>query len=119
MKKDPFDITPSLRSKPSDFESQLYPLQDKPEHSVPAVPTHAHTGSATVGKRDANGMAEDQNAALAGLDPRPKNIDLDGQRQSLGTTTHAVSGIEVNTPPEEGISVNRDYKLEESRGIAI
>ena len=130
-RKDPFDVTPSLRSKKSDLEAQAYPMDEKPQHKHPVPPLangvpaaapaqqqHPYQG---IGQRDRNGMAVDQEAALAALDPRPKDVHLsDGQRESLGTTTEVnhPGRHEAGTPPEEGIKVNRGYALEESRGIA-
>ena len=81
--------------------------------SMPGLPNGVPNGSTkpdnALGQRDKNGMALNQKAALASLDPR-----ISAQQQSnrkLGITTHVANGSPRDTP-DQGIAVSRDYRQE-------
>ena len=98
-------------SSDSQLEAQSYDLDDisKPE------PVAKKDGQA--GPRDDKGMAVNQDAALANLDPRVRaRDDGKGQTRRMGTSTEAVADQPTSNAPGEGIGVSRDYRLESERG---
>ena len=110
----------SLRSKPSDLEAgRQYEMDDLPPVPKPAVtkgtPAPRQPPQPIVGERDKDGMAVNQDVAVANLDPRAQAQDLGhGNTQKLGTSTEAVASSKNANVPEQGIGVSRDYKLESS-----
>ena len=63
--------------------------------------------------RSKDGMAADQDAALASLDPRSQARDVgSGEMQRMGNRSAAVTNAEPGDVPNEGIRISRDWKLE-------
>ena len=89
----------SHESKPSDVESGPPP--------VPKV-------YADILPRDKSGMAVNQDAAVANLDPRVRTND--GQTKKMGTSSQAIASDSQDGTPGEGIGVSRDWRLESEHG---
>lgn len=73
--------------------------------------------------RDRNGMAMDQDIALANLDPRTRGAGVgevekaQGQAQGqghqrIGTSTSVVADVMRGEVPRQGIGVSRDWRLD-------
>ena len=111
--KEDYSLTAqSLHSKPSDdLEMGKYHVVDP----VPAVPWHGVGGNDRL-SRDQSGMAVNQHAALANLDPRAGATDGGvGEKAPMGTSASAAyeqhGGRGVGLPGHK-IGVSTDYKLE-------
>ena len=100
------DASPSLRSKPSDLEAQNggYGKGDVFTDKTP-LPV------------DQGGMAIDQNAALATLDPRllQANAADSANEGPLGSSAQAGVDEEQRDVPNRGIGVQRDWRLSSTR----
>ena len=65
---------------------------------------------------DEGGMAIDQSAALATLDPRLlANAANEGQIQPLGSSAQAGVHDEKREVPDNGIEIQRDWRLSSTR----
>ena len=106
------ELPPSLRSEdPSGLEAGNYTAND-------GVGMAITTDSMS---RDKDGMALDQDIALANLDPRTRGTGrgevekAQGQGQGhrrMGTSTSAVADEMGGEVPEQGIGVVRDWRLD-------
>lgn len=96
--------SPSLRSKQSDLEAQNgFNKGDVYKDTTP-LPV------------DQGGMAIDQSAALATLDPRLQaNAASEGRTQPLGSSAQAGVHDEQRDVPDHGIGVQRDWRLSSTR----
>ena len=115
----------SLRSKPSQLEAGTYTHNEKLS-SMPgqAITTENNNGTTPYSSvqppsttqqtpRDGHGLALNQEAALANLDPRAQAVDMgDGTTQKMGTSPNATVEDRDESPPGQGIGVSRDWKLE-------
>ena len=98
------DNSPSLRSKPSDLEAQ---------NCFSKVDVYMDKTPLPV---DQGGMAVDQSAALATLDPRlHANAASESQVQPLGSSAQAGVHEDQSDVPHHGIGVQRDWRLSSTR----
>ena len=78
--------------------------------------THLHARQSAL-RRDESGMAVNQEAALANLDPRSQT-NAPGV-EPMGTSTHAVADDKQGSVPDQGIGVSRGLKVESQEAVGV
>ena len=91
--------------------------EEKKNTSFPYRPfSHQQQPPSSLPRNNADGMAIDQDVALASLDPRSRAQDL-GQSQTERLGTSALAEVDVEKKhdvPDRGIGVSHGWKLESS-----
>lgn len=106
-----------IESRPSSLHSK-YSQADGRTHEMnkvqPPMPKGVVDDKARASQRDENGMAVDQAAALASLDPR--NSVQESGKKKMGISAQAVAEEPTEKVPSQGIGVSRDYRLDSEKG---